>query len=282
MCSTEDVAANLETAAALVHEASRAGAELIGLPENFAYLGSDKDHKTSLAEALEHGLGDGRRRVHPAAHAAAGGRHRCAGCCWAGFPSGCPAPRAGWPTPACCWTRAGKSGRGTARCTCSTSRSRAGHQFRESDTVLRGDDPVMAETPWGPIGLTICYDLRFPELYRELTRRGARILAVPAAFTRETGKDHWHVLLRGAGHREPGLRTGPRPVGLSRRQARQLRTRRLHRPLGRGPRRMRRTRRLRPGHLRLRLPGQSARQPPLPLAPAAVEIGQGPLRSGGD
>jgi predicted amidohydrolase len=50
--------------------------------------------------------------------------------------------------------------------------------------------------PGAPLGLTICYDLRFPELYRQLTARGARIIAVPSAFTRETGKDHWHVLLR--------------------------------------------------------------------------------------
>jgi predicted amidohydrolase len=55
---------------------------------------------------------------------------------------------------------------------------------------------VLAQTPFAPIGLSICYDLRFPELYRELTRRGARILAVPSAFTERTGKAHWEVLLR--------------------------------------------------------------------------------------
>src|SRR6185436_14889468 len=71
-----------------------------------------------------------------------------------------------------------------------------GHRFKESDTIAAGDGPVVAETPWGALGLSICYDLRFPELYRELTRRGARMLAVPSAFTKETGKDHWHVLLR--------------------------------------------------------------------------------------
>jgi deaminated glutathione amidase len=55
---------------------------------------------------------------------------------------------------------------------------------------------VVVDTPWGCLGMSICYDLRFPELYRELVRRGARILTVPSAFTRETGKDHWHALLR--------------------------------------------------------------------------------------
>jgi predicted amidohydrolase len=71
-----------------------------------------------------------------------------------------------------------------------------GQRFCESDAVIAGAGPVVAETPWGGLGLSICYDLRFPELYRHLAQKGARILSVPAAFTRETGKDHWHVLLR--------------------------------------------------------------------------------------
>jgi len=71
-----------------------------------------------------------------------------------------------------------------------------GQSFRESDVVVAGTEPVVAETPWGALGLAICYDLRFPELFRTLVQRGSRLLAVPAAFTRETGKDHWHVLLR--------------------------------------------------------------------------------------
>ena len=54
----------------------------------------------------------------------------------------------------------------------------------------------MAEAPFGRVGLSICYDLRFPELYREMVRRGARVLAVPSAFTERTGRDHWEVLLR--------------------------------------------------------------------------------------
>lgn len=66
----------------------------------------------------------------------------------------------------------------------------------ESQVVEHGKDIVTAETPFGVIGLTICYDLRFPELYRALADRGARILTVPAAFAMKTGKDHWEVLLR--------------------------------------------------------------------------------------
>ena len=55
---------------------------------------------------------------------------------------------------------------------------------------------MVAPTPWGGLGLSICYDLRFPELYRAMAAQAARIIAVPSAFTYETGKDHWHVLLR--------------------------------------------------------------------------------------
>ena len=67
---------------------------------------------------------------------------------------------------------------------------------RESDTRLAGDAPVLAATELGAIGMSICYDLRFPELYRRLAFAGARILVVPAAFTFPTGSAHWEVLLR--------------------------------------------------------------------------------------
>jgi len=66
----------------------------------------------------------------------------------------------------------------------------------ESSTILPGDEIVTADVDGHTVGLTICYDLRFPELYRQLALEGAEILLVPAAFTMFTGKDHWHVLLR--------------------------------------------------------------------------------------
>ena len=68
--------------------------------------------------------------------------------------------------------------------------------YRESARVVPGDEAVVAETPIGPMGLTICYDLRFPHLYRDLAHDGAEVLAVPAAFTRRTGEAHWHLLNR--------------------------------------------------------------------------------------
>ena len=68
--------------------------------------------------------------------------------------------------------------------------------LKESKAVLPGEEIVVASTAIGPVGLSICYDMRFPELYRELGRRGARVLCVPSAFTERTGKAHWEVLLR--------------------------------------------------------------------------------------
>ena len=71
-----------------------------------------------------------------------------------------------------------------------------GETYRESAAYTPGAEAVCAATPWGGLGLTICYDLRFPALYAALANAGAMMLAVPAAFTRTTGEAHWHVLLR--------------------------------------------------------------------------------------
>ncbi len=72
----------------------------------------------------------------------------------------------------------------------------AGNIYRESDSFIAGDAAVVAHAPVGELGMTVCYDVRFPELYRQLAIAGARIIAVPAAFTRITGEAHWHILLR--------------------------------------------------------------------------------------
>lgn len=71
-----------------------------------------------------------------------------------------------------------------------------GESYRESATFQPGNRAVLAPTPWGGLGMTICYDLRFAHLYRALAQSGATILAVPAAFTRRTGQAHWHTLLQ--------------------------------------------------------------------------------------
>lgn len=68
--------------------------------------------------------------------------------------------------------------------------------YKESEKVQHGANALLVDTPFGRLGLSICYDLRFPNLYRDLAQAGAEILLVPAAFTKRTGADHWHVLNR--------------------------------------------------------------------------------------
>ena len=78
-----------------------------------------------------------------------------------------------------------------------------GESWRESATYSGGERAVLASTPWGLLGLTICYDVRFPALYRALAEGGASFLSAPACFTRQTGEAHWHVL-----HRARAIETG--------------------------------------------------------------------------
>ncbi len=71
-----------------------------------------------------------------------------------------------------------------------------GESYRESNNYRAGELAVVADLPWGRLGLTVCYDLRFPALYRALAEAGALFLAIPSAFTKQTGEAHWHVLQR--------------------------------------------------------------------------------------
>ena len=71
-----------------------------------------------------------------------------------------------------------------------------GESYRESRSYRPGDIAVAVDLPWGRLGLSVCYDLRFPALYRALAEAGATMLAIPSAFTRQTGEAHWHVLMR--------------------------------------------------------------------------------------
>ena len=71
-----------------------------------------------------------------------------------------------------------------------------GESYRESRNYRPGELAVLADLPWGRLGLTVCYDLRFPALYRALAEAGATMLAIPSAFTKQTGEAHWHILMR--------------------------------------------------------------------------------------
>jgi predicted amidohydrolase len=71
-----------------------------------------------------------------------------------------------------------------------------GESYRESRSFRPGESAIVADLPWGRLGFTICYDLRFPALYRALAEAGASFISIPAAFTRQTGEAHWHILIR--------------------------------------------------------------------------------------
>jgi predicted amidohydrolase len=94
-----------------------------------------------------------------------------------------------------------------------------GHVYRESEAEEPGEEAVVVRGEGWPIGLTVCYDVRFPELYRILALQGAELVTVPAHFTTPTGKDHWHVLLRARAIENqvfvvaPGQGRGPGPEG---------------------------------------------------------------------
>jgi predicted amidohydrolase len=185
MCSTADRARNLDTAVRLVGEAADLGARLVGLPENFAFMGPEEQRQAG-AETL-----DGpslsalrevarRRRVFVLA--------------------GSIAEKVDVP---------GKTANTSALIADDGSLVATyrkihlfdvnipdGARYAESETVVPGKEPVVAGTPPGRLGLTVCYDLRFPELYRKLSELGADVMFIPAAFTLYTGKDHWEVLVR--------------------------------------------------------------------------------------
>lgn len=183
LCAGSDKTANLEKAEAFVAEAVRHGAQLVALPEVFLWRGL-RDLEGSMAEPIPgpstNRLGDLARRL---------GIHLLAGSI---LEEGGAKPFN---------TSVLFNPRGDI-----VARYRKLHLFdvdipghvtiRESDTRAGGDGVVTAPTDLGVIGMSVCYDLRFPELYRQLTLAGAEIVTVPSAFTFPTGTAHWEVLLR--------------------------------------------------------------------------------------
>ena len=187
--SGADLAANLATCRTLCQQARERGASLVVLPENFAFLGEHERDKLAVAEPID---GDGpiMRALRSMARdldlwliaggmATPGpaGSHKVYNTALGLDPSGQVCAR---------YDKIHLFDVDLPDGTC----------LRESGACQPGSTPTLMESPWGPIGLSICYDLRFPELYRRYARDGARIVVVPSAFTVHTGKDHWHTLLR--------------------------------------------------------------------------------------
>jgi len=187
LCSSDDLAANLGAAREWVNEAARSGARLIALPENFAFLRREGE-AIPCAQGLDGEIVSFVREL-----AAKHGVWILGGT----FPEAIPGDSRVHNTS----VLASPDGEIAAvyrkiHLFDVDLRSSGGGSFRESRTIAPGEEVVVADTPLFKIGLSVCYDLRFPELYRDLVARGARFLAVPSAFTPETGKDHWKVLLR--------------------------------------------------------------------------------------
>ena len=187
LTSTDDLPGNLGEAERLVRQAAAQGAELVALPEMFAFLrreGSDFPCAQGLEGEIVSALRGwarelGVRLLGGSFPERAGDGDRVHNTSVLVSPAG--ELEAVYRKIHLFDVDLGDAGGGA---------------YRESARVAPGSEVVMAETPVGGIGLTICYDVRFPELYRELAARGALMVTVPSAFTRETGKDHWEVLLR--------------------------------------------------------------------------------------
>lgn len=193
MCSGPEVQANLEQADLLLDQAHRAGAALVVLPENFAVFGR-KDLITcaEMPDApgpITRFLAE--RARHYGLWLVAGSLPYAVGADGRAAPEQRVFPGCGvWSPEGRCVARYDKCHLFDVEVADAVGR------YRESDQFAAGQAPVIADTPWGPLGISICYDLRFPEYYRKLVQQGALMLAVPSAFTHSTGEAHWEVLLR--------------------------------------------------------------------------------------
>ena len=188
MTSGPDVAANLEQARELLEQAAARGAALAALPENFSFMGLKDSDKRAIAEA--EGLGPAQEFLATTAQ-----RLRL------------------WIVGGTVPLAAGSDGRVAAASLVYNSDGERvarydkihlfdvdipgrAESYRESAHVAPGSRAAVLDTPVGKLGLSVCYDVRFPELYRHLSAAGAQLLTVPSAFTSPTGRAHWETLLR--------------------------------------------------------------------------------------
>ena len=188
MTSGHDIEANLATATRFLEEAASRNAVLAALPENFAFMGLNSGDKRAIAQPdgagrIQNFLADTARRLKL------------------------------WIVGGTVPLRQGADGRVAAACLVYKSDGQRAARYdkihlfdvdvpgsteshRESAHTVPGRDPRVVETPLGKLGLAVCYDMRFPELFRVMSRQGADLFVVPSAFTVPTGKAHWESLLR--------------------------------------------------------------------------------------
>jgi deaminated glutathione amidase len=188
MTSGHDIEANLEAAGAFLSDAAQQGAVLAALPENFAFMGRDSGDKRAIAEPdgagkIQNFLADTARRLKI------------------------------WIVGGTVPLRQGSDGRVSASLLVYDSQGQrvarydkmhlfdvdvpgSAESHRESAHTVAGHGAVVVDTPVGKMGLAVCYDMRFPELFRVMSRQGAEMFVVPSAFTVPTGRAHWETLLR--------------------------------------------------------------------------------------
>jgi predicted amidohydrolase len=190
MNSSADVAENLRLADRLLGEAAGDGCMLAVLPENFAIMGERRKDKANVAEEP----GEGPIQAFLSDASSRHGLWIVAG----SMPLVSPEIEANRVYGACPVYDASGQVQAIYRKIHLFDVDLVDKQesYRESRSMYPGEEVVTVDTPCGRIGLTICYDLRFPELYRQLVDAGATIFTVPAAFTATTGEAHWHTLLR--------------------------------------------------------------------------------------
>ncbi|HEY1612768.1 MAG TPA: carbon-nitrogen hydrolase family protein [Rhizomicrobium sp.] len=184
--SSDDVAENIATASALIREARRAGADFVATPENTTLMAPDGGAKLELSRSEDDDT------ALPAFRALAQelGIWLLIGSLAIKVSADKTANRSFLVDPQ------GAIAARYDKIHLFDVDLPSGETYRESNTVAGGDRAATADLPWCRVGLSICYDLRFPALYRDLAQAGAAMLTVPSAFTETTGKAHWHVLLR--------------------------------------------------------------------------------------
>lgn len=188
MASGPQVQANLMEAGRLIREAAGRGAKLLVLPETFAMMGVHETDRVKVAEPFA----DGPIQSYISQQAKKFGVWIVAGT----IPIRSDDPERAFASSLLFDDKGEVAARYDKIHLFDVTLSENQEVYTESDTTMPGDQPVIVDTPFGKLGMSICYDLRFPELYRYLSEKGAEILVVPAAFTEVTGKAHWEVLLR--------------------------------------------------------------------------------------
>ena len=188
MASGPNVNANLIEAGRLIGMAADAGAGLVVLPENFALMGLSEQDKVNVREQ------DGKGVIQ-------------------GFLADTASKHGVWLVGGTIPLEANEDGKVRGSCLLMDDKGQrvarydkihlfdvnipeAGENYNESETIENGDTVVVTDTPFGRLGLAVCYDLRFPELFRKMVDQDVQIIALPSAFTAITGRAHWEVLVR--------------------------------------------------------------------------------------